>query len=254
MTIDIPILQILERVEIRGNTAFLPTGQLDRKVYEKVNKCLEAIGGKWNRKSKGHVFDSDPTDLLDSVVVTGQVTDWRKELQFFPTPRPVALQMLDLAELSGSETILEPSAGKGAILDVVRERFPRCHLFANDINPKFRDVLLAKRYTNVSCDDFLRFTFATKFVDRIIMNPPFTRQQDVDHIAHAFENFLKPGGILVSVVSESPFFRSTAKSEMFRRLVTMHGTSFSLPAGAFAESGTEVMTRIVKLVADPRNN
>lgn len=248
MTIDLPILQILERVEVRNKTAFLPPGQLDRKAYEKVNKCLEAIGGRWNRKAKGHVFDDDPADLLDSVLVTGQVTDWRKQLQYFPTPRSVTLQMLDRAEMNGTETVLEPSAGKGAILDVIRERFPNCRLFANDINPKFRDVLLANGYTNVGCDDFLRFTFANRFVDRIIMNPPFTRQQDVDHITHAFENFLRPGGILVSVVSESPFFRSTSKAEAFRSLVDDYGESVCLPDRAFVGSGTEVKARIVKLV------
>lgn len=255
MTIETPILQILERVEIRGNAAFLPSGQLDRKTYEQVNKCLESIGGKWNRKAKGHVFDDDPAGLIDSMIVTGSVTDWRKELQFFQTPRPVVLQMLELAEMNGSETVMEPSAGQGAILDVIKERFPTCSLVANDINPKFRDVLLKKGYTNVGCDDFLRFTFARKFVDRIIMNPPFTRQQDVDHISHAFGNFLKPGGILVSVVSESPFFRSTAKAEAFRALVGEYGKSIPLPAGAFSESGTEVNTRIVKLSRphyDPR--
>lgn len=244
MTIAIPILQILDHIDVRGTTAFLPA-QLDRKTYEQVNKCLVAMGGKWNRKAKGHVFDEDPTERLDSAVLTGQVTDWRKELQYFPTPRAVVLQMLEWAEISGTETVLDPSAGQGAILDVIRERYPSCKLLANEINRKFAEMLFRKRYV-VSCEDFLACVYANQ-PDRIVMNPPFTRQQDVDHVAHAFHACLRPGGVIVSAVSESPFFRTTMKAEAFRGLISEYGESIKLKAGAFSESGTKVNTRLVKL-------
>ena len=59
------ILSILGECCVEGNTLFLPDRQLDRPTYQAVNKVLVNIGGKWNRKAKGHVFtDGDPAELL----------------------------------------------------------------------------------------------------------------------------------------------------------------------------------------------
>ena len=68
MKISEEILKILAECRIENNTLFLPPEQLDRKTYETVNKCLTDIGGKWNRKAKGHVFDYDPTEAFDNLV------------------------------------------------------------------------------------------------------------------------------------------------------------------------------------------
>ena len=43
-----------------GKIAGVIVQQLDRNDYVKVNKALEALGGKWNRKAKAHLFDEDP--------------------------------------------------------------------------------------------------------------------------------------------------------------------------------------------------
>ena len=71
--IDEQTLAILSRVTVEGNTIFLTCGQLDRKQYQAVNEVLENIGGKWNRKLKGHVFEIDPEDALDQVLLTGEI-------------------------------------------------------------------------------------------------------------------------------------------------------------------------------------
>ena len=49
-------LEVLKQCRVEGNNAFLPDIQLDRKLYVKVAKRLDLIGGKWNRKIKGFVF------------------------------------------------------------------------------------------------------------------------------------------------------------------------------------------------------
>ena len=83
--------------------------------------------------------------------------------------------------------------------------------------------------------------------DRIIANPPFSKQQDIDHIMH-MHSLLKPGGILVSVVSESPFFRINKKSVAFREFLEANNAEIiPLDTGAFKESGTMVKTRIIKM-------
>ena len=46
MIISDEILAILSKCEVEGNILFLPQGQLDRKTYLAVNKCLVNIGGK----------------------------------------------------------------------------------------------------------------------------------------------------------------------------------------------------------------
>src|SRR3546814_13421981 len=54
--------------------------------------------------------------------------------------------------------------------------------------------------------------------DRIVMNPPFDRGRDCDHVRHAF-GFLKPGGILVAVMSARAEFRDDKRHRAFHRIV-----------------------------------
>lgn len=51
--------------------------------------------------------------------------------------------------------------------------------------------------------------------DRILMNPPFERLQDVDHVKKAYDH-LKEGGRVIAIMGESAFFNSTKKAVEFR--------------------------------------
>lgn len=244
------ILSILGECRVEGNTLFLPEGQLERPVYQAVNKVLENIGGKWNRKAQGHVFaDGDPADLVDAVLLTGETVDLKKQFQFFPTPRPVAEKMCELAELDDTCIVLEPSCGKGDLADVIYEAGVK-ELVGVELNPDMKKHLDGKPYTTLTGLDFLDFANDPNIRSpwsRIVMNPPFSRQQDIDHILTAY-NILAPGGILVSIVSESPFFRQNKKSADFRELLGKHEAEIiPLDEGAFKESGTMVRTRIIKM-------
>jgi hypothetical protein len=46
---DQEVLDVLRAMTCEGDLAVLNSGQLERKLYEKVNKVLAALGGKWNR-------------------------------------------------------------------------------------------------------------------------------------------------------------------------------------------------------------
>ena len=161
---------------------------------------------------------------------------------YFPTPRPVVERMLELARIPDGEPcdILEPSAGSGAILDVVREQYPQAELVAYEINGRLREVLELKGYgAALAGGDFMAGDTALRF-DVAIMNPPFERGQDVEHVARAHA-FLKPGGRLVAIMSPGPFFRSDRKSQAFREwFEEAGGEKFELPDGSFKESGTGV--------------
>ena len=256
MKISKEILAILERCRIEGNVLFLPAVQLDRKDYQEVNKCLENIGGKWDRKVRGHVFDDDPTEAFNNMLITGETTDMKEILQFFPTPRTIAEQICDLAELTEDSIVLEPSVGKGALADVIWERGVSS-LLGVELNQDMKKYLDAKPYNSIVGVDFLELAKELKNGDarqrftHIIMNPPFSKQQDIDHIMAAFE-LLVPGGVLVSVVSPSPFWRTNEKAQGFRDWLQTGDSlelmeEIDLPEGAFKESGTMIPTKIIKL-------
>ena len=210
------------------------------------------MGGKWNRKVRGHVFeDGDPAEMLEVVLLTQEVRDLKKEVQFFPTPGPIIERMCELAELDkiGPATIvMEPSCGDGRIVDAMMKYHPG-GVVCYELNTEMAKYLGGKPYA-VEYLDFLtveREELPALGVDRVVMNPPFTRHQDVDHILHAFD-LMNEGGILVAVVSESPFFHSDMKSVVFRDFLREHNAEvYKLDAGAFRESGTEICTRLVKI-------
>jgi hypothetical protein len=86
--------------------------------------------------------------------------------------------------------------------------------------------------------------------DRIVMNPPFEKGADIDHVRLAYD-LLKPGGKLVAVMGEGPFFRSDNKAKEFRDWLATVGTSETLPENSFKGKDsfrqTGVNTRLVEI-------
>lgn len=249
MVINDTVKDILINSTIRDNVLYLSDVQLDRKTYESVNKVIEMLGGKWNRKLRGHVFEVDPTGKITDACMRGKVTDWKQDFQFFPTPRNIAEHMCDLAEINGNSFVLEPSCGKGDLADVIYERSPAM-LWGIEINPDMDVHLRNKPYDTAVNVDFLKEEISG-FWDRIIMNPPFNCGHgiyDIDHIMKAY-SILADGGILVSVVSESAFQKNYKKSEAFRRFLKEHNAYIEKnDNNAFKSSGTLVATRLIKVV------
>jgi hypothetical protein len=252
MQIAQDVVSVLSQSRVDSYNLYLPPVQLDRKLYLDVNKCLELIGGKWNRTAKAHLFSSNPSDLLDEMINTGEVVDSKKEFDFFETPKEIVKRMLAYANIQRTDILLEPSAGHGAIY----EEFPQENeRHAVELNKESYDILMIKNLGgNIRCADFLdpKHYYNNIFpieVDKIIMNPPFSKQQDVKHIFQAYD-ILKKGGRLVSIVSESPFFRENKLSQSFREWLfdlkdNNSATIYDLDKGTFKESGTMVKTRII---------
>lgn len=168
---------------------------------------------------------------------------------FFPTPREIVQRMVHLAGIPEGASVLEPSAGTGAILDVLREMAPGARATCGEWRSDLREILKLKGHAP-AFDDFTAWQAPEPFA-RVLMNPPFEKGQDCDHIRRAF-NMLAPGGRLVAICSEGVFSRSTRKESEFRAWLDGIGaTTEKLPAGAFEKSGTGVATRIV--VADKRS-
>jgi predicted RNA methylase len=252
MRIDNEVSDVLANSRIDGGLLFLPPAQLERNLYVKVNKVLEAIGGKWNRGKKAHVFDNPPENIVEEILQTGQYTDAKKEYQFFETPPELVARMIELAEYGETEekgtdfTTLEPSAGMGAIASKIPFEFGSTFV---ELDP-FKADFLKKKFPpfHVDCADFMTWEpgeHTPKKFDRVIMNPPFSRQQDIDHVTRAL-GFLADGGKLIAIMSASVLFRTNRKTVEFRELIeSLGGTIEALPAETFKSSGTMVNTCLV---------
>lgn len=180
------VLNVLGECRADGNLLYLPSVQLDRKTYTEVNKVLENMGGKWNRKAKAHVFaeDDDVAEMLENVLLTQEVKDLKREYQFFPTPRAVAERMCEMAEIDSASEVLEPSCGNGQLSDVIWEHSP-AGMCCIELNTDMKRYLAEKPY-GVNYRDFLDVTKKEiGSINRVVMNPPFTRHQDIDHVRHA---------------------------------------------------------------------
>ena len=258
MKIQDNILSILAECSVEGNVVFLPDVQLDRKTYLAVNDCLESIGGKWNRKAKGHIFDGDAGELLEVLVATGETTKAKSDrqiFQYFPTPQELAEQLCEMAELNKDSRVLEPSAGEGALIKAMLLYKPQS-VYAVELNPTMIPAIEALNNnpdTIVIAEhgDFLTLELGEKIsVNHVVMNPPFTKQQDITHVMEAWK-ILQPGGILVAIMSPSPFFRTNKKSLDFINWLKANSAEIiDVPDGAFKTSGTMIRTKIIKVRKD----
>lgn len=249
MKISNDVLDVLGNAITNGNTLSL-AGQLDRSLYQKANKVIETAGGKWNRKAQCHLFDGDAADAMDQIILTGEITT-PQDFGYFPTPARIVAKLIELAELSRGMHVLEPSAGQGAIaIPILRAGagVDCIELLPENVRKLTGAIATAGYTATVEMIDFLTVA-PVQCYDAVVMNPPFARQADIHHVNHAMR-FLKPGGVLVSVMSASVMFRTNRLTEDFQRMVFAHnGQIGALPAQAFKESGTMVNTVIARMVA-----
>lgn len=231
MKISNDVANVLANSKVEENKLFLPPEQLERKLYVSVNKVLEAIGGKWNRKAMAHLFDESPENTIEEILQTGEYTHAKNEYNFFETPGPLAKRLVEMAEIDEGN-VLEPSAGRGAIA-----KFMKCDCV--ELEESNRKYLIENGF-NLVGDDFLNFS---QPYDYIVANPPFSKQRDIDHVTHMVELARKR---VVSIMSASVLFRTNRKTEEFRDMVYSHGGTITpLPEGSFAASGTNVNTCVV---------
>ena len=250
MKVGSDVLAVIGAASVSGNSLTL-VGQLDRNLYAKTNKVLEAAGGKWNRKSKSHIFDGDAGDRVDQILITGSVDIPKDEFEFFPTPVDVVELMMGKANIMDGMMVLEPSAGQGDIAKAAHAAATNVVVDMYELMPANNAALhaLNLRLSGIGepCD-FM--TVEPKPVyDRVVMNPPFSKQADIKHVLHALR-FLKPGGLLVSVMSAGVTFRQNKLTNDFRSLVEQRGGFIEeLPDGSFKTSGTMVNTVVVVIPA-----
>lgn len=240
--LDDAVLGVLSRCRVDGDKVFLPE-QLDRQMYLNVNKALDAIGGKWDRREKAHLFPH-PIDVEFSQMLLTGVMPKRNELSFFATPLGVGSSLVemvaDVAPGWADGVVSEPSAGVGHLVKVIigagvdAERIDAMEIDA------FRWGLLTEVLPHARQGDFLAYKPAQRY-SAVICNPPFNTpgmsNAWVDHVNRAAEL----GDVVGAIVPRSIEFGSGKIAKLRARCVAMR----DLPDGAFAESGTLVKTSMI---------
>ncbi|HCF2032933.1 TPA: PLxRFG domain-containing protein [Pseudomonas aeruginosa] len=161
-------------------------------------------------------------------------------LDFFPTSAAVTEEAVDAADIQEGMDVLEPSAGMGHMADAIREQ-TGVEPDVVELSSERRELLEAKGY-NLVGSDFMEVS--GKQYDRIVMNPPFSKGRDIQHVQHAY-SLLKPGGRLVAIMGEGAFFQSNKAAENFRAwLDGLGATSERLPEGSFMDPALPVNTGV----------
>lgn len=213
-------------------------------LVELVNKELAAYYGEV-------IGDGNPAepDIFENRAVTQA-----RAFGFFPTPDNLATKIAArIPYRDETQRILEPSAGTGALgllaakpvayRDEVCRRVVDCIEIQPDLATGLRQT---GAFNSVTCADFLKVQpDPNRLYDGVLMNPPFDRERDIDHVTHALK-FLKPDGWLLAIMSAGTEFRETRKAAAFRKLLADRGGwTVDLPPGSFASVGTYVNTVLV---------
>jgi hypothetical protein len=125
---------------------------------------------------------------------------------YFATPEPVGLKMVQWLDARGGESVMEPSAGHGAIARWLPDNTSR-----TAVEPSFalRSKLALVMEMKETGDRILSGTFEDHHVsnkyDGIVMNPPFgtAGRTAVDHLAKAATH-LRDGGRIVALLPDGP--------------------------------------------------
>jgi predicted RNA methylase len=247
------VMAVLQRSIIGEREVKLPPEQLPRPLYVAVNKVLTDAGGKWNRSRAAHVFGTDPRERLGMALATGKSTNVKKELQQFYTPPELARRMAKLADVY-SHVVLEPSAGRGALVDACREEGAR-KVFVCELDPANCQHLLDKGCHFLQHGDFLSCPQASEGhgFTRIVMNPPWTRNQDVKHVQHAFLRQLERGPVVSSVRLVALMAPNRQRKAFTNFIEDARARGFlvdiwDIEPGTFRGSGTEVGATLVRIM------
>lgn len=175
--------------------------------------------------------------------------------EFYPTPEPLIEKLLakyyiddrDRYIISGN--ILEPSAGKGDIIDFIQDKCSshRLDIFAIEINPDLQEILRSKEVALVDTD-FLSYSPDIDY-DFIFMNPPFSK--GAEHLLKAIEvaTHTKIACILNAETIKNPYTR-TRKSLV--QMITELGGEVEYVEDAFVDAERQTGVEVALIWLDIR--
>jgi len=233
--------EVLQGCTINGLVVKLPNYQLDKKTYQEVAKALVGIGGAWKGgKVGGFVFLEDPTEKLESIQ-GGTKIDIKVDYQFYETPPEKADELVRLADIEHGDIILEPSAGRGAIIKAINRRISNQKIYCYEKMSTNRPFLLDIKNAELIGEDFLKADDSIQY-DKIVANPPFKNNQDIDHVLKMYK-LLTCGGRLVAITSSHWKHSKNKKEVDFRNwLLKIGAMTIENSGDTFKSSGANVNT------------
>ncbi len=235
-----PLQESLSRCTIDGSVLRLPSDLLPN--YADVRKALLNAGAAYKRNT--FVFPNDAQPYLDRLM-GGESVNIKKEFQFFYTPSELAKEMVAFANLNSPDLlVLEPQAGQGHIVKEILAFEPGLCVHGYELMDVNRKVLSEIKDFILLGEDFLKAPSFPKF-HRIIANPPFSKNQDIDHIRKMWE-VLYDGGRIVTCSSNHWKQSGNKKETEFREWLDKIGATVEeLEAGTFKESGTNISACLI---------
>ena len=138
---------------------------------------------------------------------------------FYPTPQNLIDKMIDGLDFTMVHSILEPSAGKGNIVEALKNIEERKNKYYSktidfdidciEADQNLRAILKSKNL-RVVYDDFLTYS-TMKTYDLIIMNPPFSN--GCKHLLKALEMQKRNGGAVVCLLNAETLKTSVVMRE-----------------------------------------
>lgn len=222
-------------------------------LLRRVNKLLAEYYGEVVPDGS-----EDRTEQAESdAALNRRSTALAKNDGFYPTPDNVVDRVFDWLPTYVNDgprlRLLEPSAGTGNMARrAVKEG---CIVDCVELHGGRAEALREEGiYNAVRCCDFLALSppAADLLYERMVLNPPYARGMEIDHVMHALD-FLKPDGCLVAILPAGIEFREDRKSAAFREHIRKMSGQFSdLPAGSFSAVGTNINTVLLKVWRDGR--
>ena len=246
------IQEIINGCRAEDGVIILPNITLDRSDYLKVKKLMESNGAKWVGGKVGGFVCPDADEVLGRLQ-GGDLSDRKKQYQFFATPIEIGEAMAGtLNDMTANMRILEPSAGRGALITAIR------NVYGEAVCPDYCELMpenrreLAENFGDCQDvgDDFLAAKGLTGQYDRIVANPPFAKNQDIRHIRRMYD-CLNDTGRMVSLCSPHFEFASDKESVEFRQWLSQVGAVVrTLHKGAFHASGTDIAAVMIVIYKD----
>ena len=171
--------------------------------------------------------------------------------EFYPTPKALLEKMTEDVNFPMVHSVLEPSAGKGDIVNYLLEKAESCSNVTLDIDciekdPNLRHILKGNDMRVVH-DDFLTYD-TMKAYDMIIMNPPFS--EGCLHLQKAIRMQERSGGAIVCLLNAETLKNQCSNDRIaLMKMIEQHNGSIEFIQDGFldAERKTAVEVALVKV-------
>lgn len=204
----------------------------------------QGVGGKEFDAPKDQSTDGFDNAVLDYYSNQKLNSRNREGVDYFPTPEPLGYKMMEWANMGEGDTVLEPSAGHGAIaryapkgnqmvaIEPSQSLFTKLQLKAGGLGRKFQNTI------------FENYDISNKH-DVVVMNPPFgtAGATAIAHLGKAFKH-LEEGGRVVALIPRGSTDKKFEKWIKGEKTAVMRA-EVELPDIVFEQAGTKVVCRVV---------